>query len=669
MTVALLNASDLDSIDDLGKRYRKTIGFLTRETLLEHLQRNRVLGAWTDTGELSGYLLFADYPDRFRIAQLCVNEELRGQGIARALLDALKARTTQQKVIKLRCRRDFPAHDMWPKLGFIPQKENTGKSADGHPLTLWCYRLNQDDELGLWKAEESDEILDVVIDAQIFYDFDEEDSPKSLTSKGLRNDFLVDSLKLWISDELFIEINRHCSAEQRKRSMALAHGMARVHHDRALAEQFTRKLKTILPSAKQSQLSDINHLAMTAASEVGVFVTRDEGVLKHTAEIQMATGLRVLHPVELITSLHEETERQSYSPARVSGMELVWKRMSGDDCADLLKGDFSLDAESKGKFIESVRSFLSRPEQFRCELLLSNGAPVAVRILDGSDPRKLLAPLARVDSAADSNLYGQFVVADTLSIAVSEGREMVEIGRDALSRQLEPTLLRMGFSEDEGRFVRFTFSKILAQSEVLATVASLVPSLESPYRAMSGHQLELRCAPLVSQPDLPCFLIPIQPTFAMGLIDRAQSADDLFGGDPSVLLRWENVYYRKKSCHRMLRSPARILWYVSGENGGIVGISHLDSVEIDAPKPLFRKYQKFGILEWADVFEFCGKDITKEIMALRFSRTFTFRHRITLAELRDILRSDDVGESLQSPSSIPHATFTKLYQLGFPNQS
>jgi len=201
-SVNLLAVSDLNKVDDLGKNFRKTIGFLTRETIQEHLRRNRVLGAWSDSGELLGYLLFADYPDRFRIAQLCVGEGARGQGIARALFDALKARKKQQKIIKLRCRRDFPAHHMWPKLGFIPLEEKVGRSADGHSLTLWCYRLAQDDELGLWRAEASDEVLNVVIDAQIFYDFDEEDSAKSLESKGLRNDFLVDSLKLWITDEL-----------------------------------------------------------------------------------------------------------------------------------------------------------------------------------------------------------------------------------------------------------------------------------------------------------------------------------------------------------------------------------------------------------------------------------------------------------------------------------
>ena len=39
----------------------------------------------------------------------------------------------------------------------------------------------------------------------------------------------------------------------------------------------------------------------------------------------------------------------------------------------------------------------------------------------------------------------------------------------------------------------------------------------------------------------------------MSLFDRRQSADDLFGGEAEILLRWQNVYYRKKTHHRMLK--------------------------------------------------------------------------------------------------------------------
>lgn len=342
--------------------------------------------------------------------------------------------------------------------------------------------------------------------------------------------------------------------------------------------------------------------------------------------------------------------------------------MSVADCTDLPEIVFGNPGETKNKFIELLRAYLSQPSQFRCELLRSNGTPTAIRVLEQLDLDRLSVPLARVARTSDLYLFGKFLIADTLSVSISENRKLIQFEREKLCRELEPMLLQMGFIEQANRFVKFTLTHVLSQSEAKRVIASLAPSLKSQCNAFSGFSLEQHCAPLVSQEDLPSFLVPIQPTFAMGLLDRAQSAMDLFGGDPSVLLRWENVYYRKKSCQKMLRAPGRILWYVSGNNSGIVAISHLDSIEIEAPKPLFRKYQKFGILEWNNIFEICGNDIKKEIMALKFSRTFTFRHRISLTELREVFKDDEIGESLQSPTSLPFTTFKKLFRLGFPDQ-
>lgn len=153
----------------------------------------------------------------------------------------------------------------------------------------------------------------------------------------------------------------------------------------------------------------------------------------------------------------------------------------------------------------------------------------------------------------------------------------------------------------------------------------------------------------------------------MGLLDREESSNDLFGGDPTVLLRWENVYYRAKSCHLMLKAPGRILWYSSDPAKEIIGISRLDEVAIDTVKSLFKRFKKFGVLEWKDVFKIGRKDLTKEIMALKFSQTVLFDQRIPLAQLRDVYQTHGLGESLQSPSHLPFPAFADLFHLGFSN--
>ena len=117
----------------------------------------------------------------------------------------------------------------------------------------------------------------------------------------------------------------------------------------------------------------------------------------------------------------------------------------------------------------------------------------------------------------------------------------------------------------------------------------------------------------------------------------------------------------------MLSAPGRILWYVSGSCGEIAAISHLDEVEIGLPKELFKKYKRFGILEWRDIYSLCKGDIEREIMALKFSRTFPFRNRIPLSDIRAVFKEHDVGESLQAPLLLPESAFQQLFKIGYPN--
>ena len=118
----------------------------------------------------------------------------------------------------------------------------------------------------------------------------------------------------------------------------------------------------------------------------------------------------------------------------------------------------------------------------------------------------------------------------------------------------------------------------------------------------------------------------------------------------------------------MLVPPARILWYVSRSEKQIVAVSHLDEVEIDIPQELFKKFKRFGILEWKNIYELCDGDLSKEIMALKFSHTFPFRQPVSLEAMRTVFEEDNVGLSLQPPSKIPIETFRKLFRLGYPDR-
>ena len=227
----------------------------------------------------------------------------------------------------------------------------------------------------------------------------------------------------------------------------------------------------------------------------------------------------------------------------------------------------------------------------------------------------------------------------------------------------------MGFTEQENGFVRFCFSHHFENREdVLSEISKLSPTSFSDYLEMSNLELEHHCSPVSLTANHRLFLVPSQSGYALNLIDMHQSANDLFGGDPSVLLRWDNVYYRKKTHHKMLNGPGRILWYVSGTTKEIVAISRLDEVVIDTPKELYKRFKSLGTLDWKQLFEMCESEPLRELMVLRFSHTFSFRERISLETMRSVHERNSTKLVLQSPSRIPMETFRQLFGLGFSEQ-
>ena len=669
VNISQLISADLDAVDELMKRYNQWLGFLPMEAIRDYLEKGTVLGAKSDDGQLVGYLLYAAYPSYFRITHLCVLEEYRGQGVAKRLINGLKELGKTQKVIKLHCRRDFPANGLWPRLGFVAYGNKPSRSPECF-LTIWHLILAPDDQLELFQAKTSDENLDIVIDAQIFFDFDEPDSDKTAPSKALLSDFLVDSINLYITDELLNEIHRQYDSQQHDKSLDKYYRSLSLKYEPRLYDGFLESLKGLLPTRTASQASDVRHLAKTAASTVKTFVTRDHALLAKAEEIAELTGIEVVSPVDLIIRLHELSERQSYAPDRVAGLALRWARLKSDDLATFPFDLFLEQRETRGKFREKLESLIAQPNRYECELLWSSDEVIAIRVLDSGSNKMLTSPLARVARCADPSLFGRFLIADSVSKAVEKDLDMVKFEDSALTPRLIPNLLEMGFIKCNDSFVRFCFSCCLDRQEALSMISELCTESTSDYQNMSDLVLEQCCSPLdLESTNQKYFLIPIRSTYSTSLIDRREASKRLFIDKPDVLLRWDKVYYRTATHYKMLTAPGRILWYVSTPDKRIIAVSSLDEVVIDTAKELFRKFKKFGILEWQDLYKMCSGNLSKELMALKFSHTYPFPEPVSLEVMRTIFKENEVGLSLQGPLKLPPKVFHELFQRGYLNQS
>ncbi|MGQ4809987.1 hypothetical protein NKDENANG_03430 [Candidatus Entotheonellaceae bacterium PAL068K] len=553
---------------------------------------------------------------------------------------------------------------MWPKLGFVPIGEKPGRSAAGSELTTWCYTLAADDQLTLFQAKILDEALDIAIDTQIFIALGEPNS--DIESEALFSDFMANSLNVWITNEILVEIDRNRDKHERKMSLQKTYDFLMIEHDQKRVDYFETVLKEILPSETTSQQSDIRHLAKTAASDVNIFVTKDKGLLKKSDTIYNQINLQIVSPVELIVDQHELLDDQAYDPTYISGRGLKWRRLKSEDLTSFPFVSFLIQREKKSKFNQILNLFLANPQRYESEILIHENKVIAIRVQESND-NILAVHFVRLASPLHNRLlFERFLVFNTIFTAVKRNLDMVKIEASSLAAELIPHLKDTGFVKCDGVHIRFCFAKYLDYEQTLSAITKLYPKATSDYQNMPEMDLQRCCSPLsLDGANTNFFLVPIKPGYAISLVDTDQSAQDLFGGNNDRLLRWDNVYYRGKNHHKILKAPARILWYVTGDKKEVVAVSHLDDVVIDTPKALYKKYKKLGILEWKDLYEICDGDDSREIMALKFSHTFPFRHSVSLNELRAIYEEYDRSPSLQSPSKVPKEIVQKIFQRGY----
>ena len=661
--VSTLPSTDIDCVEALRRQNGSTLGFMPLKALGEYLDRKTALGIKSGDGCLAGYLLYASYPDRVRIAHLCISDKFRKKGLAKKLFEALKEKCVTQQVIQLNCRRDYvEANHVWRKLGFIPIHEKPGRSQDGRPLTKWQYRIRPDTQLDVFNQEAPEHTLKIVIDTHILIHLHAPPSPESLPSKSLSADFLADLIQIHLVDEVFHEVNRQENLDIRTKTRHLAHLYPVAVYDEELAKSHENSLKTLLRTDRPSDKSDIRHLAKTAASGIGVFVTQDGEMLKQSDAIKQLTGLEVIAPVDLTLRLHEEMKEYSYRRSPVSGQNLIWRRARANDIEKLLKVLLRPD-ESKGKLQETLLMHLSRPRDCKFEILFFQEQILGARV-STKEKHTVTVSFIRAARSDKQGLIEQFLISDILSTCAAMGLPVIQIMEDELSEDMKEYLLEMGFGKAGHNFERLCLTGSLTRAEVTEKANSHIPDVSSTWESLSDQEILMRVSPVVlKDSNESCFIIPIRPAYAMSLFNKQSAQGDVFGGRSNILMCWENAYFRSKAQHLILQAPARVLWYESGEIGAITACSHLRSVEIGLPKPLFRKYNTSGTLDWPSIFEMCKKNIQREIMVLSFSHTFAFRKPITLGDLREMEGRNSVP--LQSPRKIDSTLFLKIIEIGY----
>jgi GNAT superfamily N-acetyltransferase len=677
----------LDDVIRLADVSSSTLGFYPRGAFRESAKRRQILAAVDTNGILLGYLLFRISNFRLMIVHLCIDKAFRHHGIAKQLVERLAyEHSNLLKGIGLNCRRDYEATDVWPKLGFKPICDKPGRSRKGSILTYWWrdFRtptlFSDEEQRKLGTAKKA------VVDANAFFSFRGSD-PQSEEAKGLLADWLVDYFAICLTDEIFVEINRHHDGRVRDEWRAYARefpclGGTPQEIDKAVAE-----LTSIFGKAKKpSDLSDTRHLAHAIVNSADFFVTSDGNLLDSSNEIFEKFGIGVVRSSELIQDIDRLIHSSEYQPSRVAGTQIESIAIKTDEIDDLVTQFIAHENEEKGNRLAArVRELLSKPHEYKSHVIKDREDKVLGLVFYGRiDKESLSIPLFRVRRGPLGATLTSFFVEYSIQIARVEQRSFVEI----LDENLDPAAIRYlaqsGFIDTghgHTKVVLMTSASINGVIDGLKSrkdghtehgllMAQLANWLEeiknSPVRTRLAAELNLWPAKF-SDLELPSFIVPIKPFWAMHLFDHAIGSQHLFGANPKLALNPENAYYRS-SKPAILLAPGRVLWYVSRQDGyagsgSVRACSYLQDLVVDTPKAVFRRFRHFGIYEWKNIRQMVQNDLSKKIMAFRFSHTELALSPMSVKTLRQVFRNAEAKEiSLQSPVRITTKTFFAIYE-------
>lgn len=663
-----------DAVLTLAAKHRSTLGFLPDQAFTERAAAGTLIVAVAD-GQVAGYALYDLPQHHVALRQLCVAPSHRSQGIASRLVDEVADRHPDRRGIRLRCRNDYAANDMWPRLDFEALHESPGRSVDGHPLTTWWRDFGH--PTLFTQSLTDDDRISAAMDTNIVIDL-MEDREGSAESAGLLADWVLDHARLFITKEVRNEL--HSSGDVDKRALARDHLARFDPHDGAATDwqEAERALLAALENkpAGDHDARDVRHVARAHAAGAAALITQDLEAIAKIAHVARRTlGITLETPGEFVRRLWEQAGN-GYQPVQIHNTNFRAEPVAADQVRELARVflDHSQGERLRG-LDASLRELVAHPEEWHVEVVMgSEQHPVGLAARSISTDR-LQVPILRTAGPERATIARQLVHLQR-EHALAAGRTEICVA-DAVHPSVATALRTESFVQTQDGWVGATVPLLGDADDAARELSGLAldaaleagkaaRKLDEGASADEIAQIEDRFWPMkVFGGALPTFLVPIEPHYAQDLFDTALSEATLLTRPASLGLSREHVYFRSPLAAGGMRTPARLLWYVTQKNavpgsGAVRACSALTEIVVDRPKTLYRRFRHLGVYGEGDLVEAAADG---QVMALRFTRT-ELLHPVSLAQVN--AEAARLGRTpwLQSPWRVPDALARRIYERG-----
>ncbi len=681
------NSIYLNSVIELGDKNSDTLGHFPRGAFIQAAKNGNIVVAIAPNGECAGYLLYriVKTKNRASITHLCVDKKYRKSGFGRQLVSYLIDITKDLFGISLFCKRDYLSNSFWPHMGFQYSSEKPGRGRDQKTLSYYWYDHNHP---SLFKYESEVAIqskaFNAVMDANVFIRLYED------YGHPLRADWLLEDLALCITRELFNEINRDDNSKRRLDMLAYADNFPKVNVEQSQAEQISKLLRPYFPASMDMRdQSDLLQLSYAIASNADFFVTEDRELIEGLKTIVLKKyGTSIVSTDDLIVHFDELLNQAAYQMHRLMGSRLQISRMTsgqGDYIAEIFH---RYSGEKKGHFRNRLSNYLLHPQIYETFVVYAQDQfPIAIVVLSNANEQILEVPLIKVVDGPLSMAVEAQLIFWSVSQAVNKGQRVVKITDRYLSDRTVKALQGNSFTQCQQDWIKFNLAGIEKINSVRETISQykthypdIILVINDLYNllvaASEEHDvdrllsIEKSLWPLkISDANIPTFIVPIKPIWAMDLFDYDLGGQTLLGSDPKLILRMENVYYRS-SHTKFPTAPSRVLWYVSRDTSnykkyqGVMAIracSYVEKVVVGSPRELFKQYAELGVYRWENVLAAADNNPDKEILAFRFSGTELFKTPVPLSVFKLL---SGCGSAPFAPKMVDDSLFTEIYQRG-----
>jgi GNAT superfamily N-acetyltransferase len=669
----------VEKVIELGDKHRNRLGQLPFAGYHAAAEgHNVVLAVRTHADgsqDLAGYCLYAPTvrADRYaRIAHLCVAEDARSQGVAGRLVDVVMDRCWDRQGLRLKCRDDWEAADLWPALGFEPVRSRTGRGKTKEPMTEWVRHNDSATNLLSLPVEDPDRLL-AGVDNNVFCDlYGASKTRRKQFSGSVALLAAAEQIRLARPFSLTGELNKTVDQRERDAFLQTAQvgGMRILNGDRTKIRALRDRLLAAVPEdvrEKDDSLKmDANLLAESIVGGADVFVTRDKNVVTYMGPTAAeGRDFAVLYPDELPAFIDRRADATSYLPVQLEQTEFTVSRGEAPDwnpekLSDLLDND---SGERKVDFRLLIKSLAEQTAgtDDRQIMLTPSGDVLAIWAAQ-ENGSSLEVPMLRIQRGPLLPTIARQISRKLRRRAAESGLTSVRLADVHLPASIAAELRHDGFTDASGALTATVLTTVgpwkdvRAAGEAVTASGLMLPEHLSSAAEASEYERLLWPAKILHH-DVPTYFVPIRGVFA----------DDLLGHVPTLLARpgdlglsREHVYYR--SGQSKPKSPGRILWYSSKRDMEVVACSRLVESVIGTPEVLHREFANIGVLTLDQVRSVRDKR-TGKVTALRFTDTEIFTRPLSLARVQE-LSNGTARLTMRSPVPVDSDTFKRLYKEG-----